>query len=83
MNLSFDSNGVLYTAESGMARVKRYTPEGEFLGLVGYIGVERFRRAGRQASSCSNIAIAVTPEGNRVYVMDYTNNVIRVLQKFD
>lgn len=83
MNLDFDAHGVLYTAESGMGRVKRYSREGAYLGLVGYVGVERFRRAGRQASSCSNIAIAVTPTGARVYVMDYSDKRIRVLQRFD
>jgi hypothetical protein len=72
---------VLYTAESGLGRVKRYTPDGDYLGLVAYVGVERFTSAGRMAASCSNIAIAVTPDGCRVYVMDYKNNLIRVLQK--
>jgi hypothetical protein len=81
MNLCFDARGVLYTAESGLGRVKRYTTDGAYLGLVGYVGVERFTNAGRLAASCSNIAIAVTPDGNRVYVMDYKNNLIRVLQK--
>jgi hypothetical protein len=83
MNLSFDSRGALYTAESGMGRVKRYSTAGEFLGLVGYVGVARFQRSGRQASSCSNIAIAVARAGDRVYVMDYQNQLIRVLQRLD
>ena len=83
MNLCFDAHGVLYTAESGLGRVKRYTTDGEYLGLLGYIGVERFASAGRLAASCSNIAIAVTPNGDRVYVMDYKNNLIRVLKKKD
>jgi len=81
MNLCFGSDGVLYTSESGMARVKRYTPDGQFLGLVGYVGTERFRNASGLAASCSNIAIAVADGGDRIYVMDYTNNRIRVLQK--
>jgi DNA-binding beta-propeller fold protein YncE len=81
MNLCFDANGVLYTAESGLGRVKRYSTDGEYLGLVGYVGVERFTNAGRLAASCSNIAIAVTPDGSRVYVMDYSNKLVRVLQK--
>jgi len=81
MNLCFGPDGVLYTSESGMARVKRYTAEGRFLGLVGYVGTERFRNASGLAASCSNIAIAVADNGDRVYVMDYTNGRIRVLQK--
>lgn len=81
MNLCFDARGVLYTAESGLGRVKRYSTGGKFLSLVGYVGVDRFSRAGGFAASCSNIAIAVTPDGKRVYVMDYKNNCIRVLQQ--
>ena len=81
MNLGFDAEGVLFTAESGLGRVKRYSADGEFLDLVGSVGVDRFTNAGRLAASCSNIAIAITPDGNRVYVMDFKNNAIRVLQK--
>lgn len=83
MNLCFGPNAELYTAESGLGRVKRYTPDGKCLGLVGYIGVTRFNRAGALAASCSNIAIAVTPDGRRVYVMDYKKKLIRVLEKKD
>ncbi len=81
MNLAFDADGTLYTSESGIGRVKRYSVDGKFLGLVGYAGVERFSRAGHLAASCSNIAIAVVPDGSRVYVMDYKANKIRILQK--
>ena len=81
MNLCFDASGTLYTAESGMARIKRYSTDGAFLDLVGYVGVQRFQRAGHMAASCSNIAIAATPDGGRVYVMDFKGNLIRVLEK--
>lgn len=81
MNLCFDAEGVLYTAESGLGRVKRYSTDGKLLGQVGYAGTTRFSNAGGLAASCSNIAIAVTPDGDRVYVMDYKDNRIRVLQK--
>ena len=64
-----------------MARVKRYSTDGKYLGLIGYVGTERFNRAGGLASSCSNIAIAVAPDGGKIYVMDYKENLIRVLQK--
>lgn len=81
MNVCFGSDGNLYTSESGVGRVKRYTPDGTFLGLVGYTGVARFSRAGQQAAACSNIAVAVGRDGDRVYVMDYKTNQIRVLQR--
>ena len=81
MNICFDGQGVLYTTESGLGRVKRYTPDGEFIDLVGYVGTERFWHGSGLAASCSNMAIAVTGDGRRVYVMDYKNNRIRVLDK--
>ncbi|MHC4716447.1 MAG: NHL repeat-containing protein [Planctomycetota bacterium] len=79
MNLCFGPGGVLYTAESGLGRIKRYTADGKFLGLVGYVELPRSQRAGRLAASCSNIAVAVSRDGSRVYVQDYKGNVIRVL----
>jgi len=79
MNLCFDNDGVLYTSESGLGRVKAYKPDGKMLGLVGYTAVERFVRASHLASSCSNIAIAMTPDADKIYVMDYKENLIRVL----
>jgi hypothetical protein len=81
MNICFGPGGELYTAESGLGRVKRYSPDGKFLGLIGQIGVLRFTRAGRTASSCSNITVAVTKDANRVFVQDVSRNIIRVLLK--
>ncbi len=81
MNLCFGADGTLYTAESGLGRVKRYTPDGRFLGVVGTAGVPRFNRAGAQAAACSNIAIACAPDGRRIYVMDYALGRIRVLEQ--
>ena len=83
MNLCFGPEGELYTAESGLGRIKRYTTDGKFLGLVGYVGVERFNTAGRLAASCSNIAVAVNTDASRIYVLDFKNNMIRVLAKAD
>jgi sugar lactone lactonase YvrE len=83
MNLCFGPKGELYTAESGLGRVKRYSADGKFLGLVGYVGVARFSRASRLAISCSNIAIAVSKDESRIYVLDFKENIIRVLAKPD
>jgi len=79
MNLCFGPGGVLYTSESGLGRVKRYTTDGKFLSLVGEVGVTRFTRAGGLAASCSNIAIAASSDGSRVFVQDVKTNGIRVL----
>ncbi len=81
MNLYFGPKGELYTAESGLGRIKRYSPDGEFLGLVGYVGVERFNRATRLAASCSNIALAVNKDASRIFVLDFKNDFIRVMER--
>jgi sugar lactone lactonase YvrE len=83
MNLCFGPEGELYTAESGLGRIKRYTPDGKFLGLVGYVGVERFNRRGRLAASCSNITIALSKDTSRIYILDFKKNIIRVLTQTD
>jgi hypothetical protein len=83
MNLCFDTEGTLYTSESGLGRVKRYATDGEFQGLVGYVDTSRFIHGSSLAASCSNIAIAVTRDTGRVYVMDYQNSQIRILQRKD
>jgi hypothetical protein len=44
VNFDFAPNGTLYTAESGVGRVKKYSPQGEFLGLVGYVDTTKFDR---------------------------------------
>ncbi len=83
MNLFFNSDGVLYTAESGLGRIKRYSADGKFLGLVGHIGTTRFNEAGRLAASCSNIAVAVSQDQPRIYVLDFAKNLIRIMVKID
>lgn len=81
MNIAFDASGTLYTAESGLGRVKRYTVDGEYLGLVGYTGLERFTRGSNLAASCSNMALVPSPDGREVYVADIKKQRIRVLRK--
>jgi len=81
LNLCLGPDGVLYTAESGLGRIKRYSLDGKYLGLVGYVGTSRFSTAGKLAISCSSIALAVSSDGSRVFVQDFKNAVIRVLEK--
>lgn len=83
MNICFGPKGEIYTAESGLARIKRYSRDGKFLGLVGYVGTERFNRAGRTAASCSNITVAVSKKASRIYVLDFKENFIRVMAKIN
>lgn len=69
MNLCFGPDGALYTSESE-GRVKRYTPDGRLLGLVGLP---------KLGGGCLNVAVGTNADGSRVYVLDRTNNLIRVL----
>jgi len=70
MNLCVTPTGEVITAESGPDRVKRYSGDGKYLGLVGWF-------AG--GKSCRCVDIALSPDGQRVYVGDSTSNTIRVL----
>ena len=81
MNVCFGPGGELYTAESGLGRIKRYTADGRFLALIGEVGVTRFERAGHLAASCSNIAVAVSKDGRYVFVQDVKTDAIRVLER--
>ena len=79
VNFDFGPGGVLYTAESGIGRVKKYTPDGEYLGMVGYVDTTKFDRGSRLAAQSCYIPIEVSRDGKRVYVMDVRAHIIRVL----
>ena len=79
VNIDIGPNNVLYTAESGIGRIKKYTPEGEYLGVVGYVETTEFDRGSRLAAQTCYIPIEVNMDASRVYVMDVRANLIRVL----
>lgn len=69
MNVCFGPQGELLTSESGVLRIKRYSVKGELLGLVGqYNG----------ASGCKHVAVGVSKDGSKVYVIDVGLSTIRV-----
>jgi hypothetical protein len=68
MNVAFGPSGVIYTAEDDTGRIKRYSPKGELLGLVGAVDVP---------PGCKNVSIAASNDG-RFYMLDITNS--RILQ---
>jgi len=80
MNIALGPGGDVYTAESGPDRVKRFSSDGKFLGLVGDIGTVHLTREGRQLGACTPSTIAVSKDGKAVYVQDASNNLIRVLK---
>lgn len=81
VNFDFGPKGVLYTAESGVGRVKKYTADGKYLGLVGYVDTTKFDRGSRLAAQSCYIPVEVSKDGKRVYIMDVRAHVIRVLQE--
>ena len=70
MNLRFNAAGELITSEASLGRLKRYSPAGQLLGLVGMATVE---------GGCKNVAVDLSPDGTRCYVMDLGKNRICVL----
>jgi sugar lactone lactonase YvrE len=69
-NLRFGPEGDLYTASSTNARVKRYTPDGKFVSVVG---------SPKYTGGCLRVTIAINKDGSRIYFLDSGKNVIRVL----
>lgn len=79
VNIDIGPDNVLYTAESGVGRIKKYTPDGKFLGVVGYVDTTEFDRGSKLAAQTCYIPIEVNKDASRVYVVDVRANLIRVL----
>lgn len=72
MNLAFGADGVVYTAEDTTGRIKRYSPDGELLSVVGAADV---------VPGCKKVSIGVDATGDRVYMLDITRNNVAVLSR--
>ncbi len=70
MNVRIGPEGVVYTSESNLGRVKRFTPDGKFLGVVGTVTI---------VPGCKHVAIAISPDGKTVYMLDITRSHIVVM----
>jgi len=69
-NLRFGPDGTIYAAESGPpVAIKRFTAEGEFLGVV---GLPEFK------TGCVRVTVEVAPDG-RVYILSPNEGAIYVL----
>jgi hypothetical protein len=73
MNVAFGPEEVVYTAEDNTGRIKRYSPEGELLGLVGSVEL---------VPGCKNCSIAVGPGGDQVYMLDITRDHIARMDRY-
>jgi sugar lactone lactonase YvrE len=72
MNVAFGDDGSVYTAESGIGRIKRFSAEGSFIELVGQVEL---------VPGCKKVAISVSPKGDRVYMLDITRGHIVVMTR--
>ncbi|TWT31181.1 SMP-30/Gluconolaconase/LRE-like region [Posidoniimonas corsicana] len=72
MNVAFGPDRTVYTAESGTGRIKRYSPEGELLELVGKVDI---------VPGCKKVSIAVDKSGDRVYMLDITRHHIVMMER--
>lgn len=71
MNVCFGSNGEVLTSESE-GYIKKFTKEGSFLGVVGQAKV---------SGGCKNVAIAMSPTGDKAYFFDLQGSRIVILDK--
>lgn len=72
-NICFDTEGNLYTAESVKRRVKKFTPDGKYLGLVGTA----------EGDYCVRVTIAVSKDCSRIYMLDEGRSIIRLVTLAD
>lgn len=71
MNLCFDSDGSVLTAESE-GIVRKFTEKGDALGPVGGCKI---------SGGCKNVAIGVSPDGEKVYFCDLPGSRIIVMAR--
>lgn len=71
MNVTFDDQGNVYTAEASSGRIKQFSPDGKLLSFVGDVDL---------VPGCKNVSIAVAPGGDKVYMLDLTRNHIKLMQ---
>lgn len=72
MNVAVGRKGEVYTAESNLGYIKRYSADGKYLDFVGKV---------KLVPGCKNVSIMVSPDGDRVYMMDLTRNHIIVMAR--
>jgi len=73
MNLCFNKGGDLYVSESNGV-VKRFTPAGKYLGVVGIANVE---------PGCKNSCVAATADDGHLFYIDIHKSQIIVLARDD
>jgi hypothetical protein len=85
VNFALLPDGGFVTAEKGLDRVKIYNSDGGFVGVVAgpiQLGKEGQLKVCNTPEECreGGLDVAAGPDG-RIYVLDVTDNVIRVFQR--
>ncbi len=70
MNIRCVGSDEILTAESSIGSIKRYSKEGEYLGLIG---------TARIGGGCKHVALSVDQKLNRYYIMNENGGDIAVL----
>lgn len=70
MNVRCCSNGDIITSESSVGNIKRFSKDGEYLGLIGKAKI---------SGGCKHVAVAHDEERNRFYTMNIDKDHICVL----
>jgi sugar lactone lactonase YvrE len=70
MNIRLDKDGQVLTSESNLGRIKRFSPDGRFLGIIGTVEI---------VPGCKHVAVAASDDGRRMYLLDITRSHVVVL----
>jgi len=70
MNCRLGSGGEIYTSESSIGRIRKYSTDGTYLGLVAKASL---------VSGCKHVAVAVNSDGSKVYLLDVTKGEILIM----
>lgn len=71
MNVCFDQDGFVYTAEASLGRIKKFDTSGKLIDYVGDVDL---------VPGCKNVSIAVSPMNGNIYMLDLTRNHIVMMQ---
>lgn len=72
-NMRVLANGEILAAESGPPTcIKRFSADGKFLGVVALLNDAE--------GDCVRVAVDVSPDGKRFYMMDTTTDAIRIFE---
>ena len=71
MNVCFDKQGYVYTAEASVGRIKQFDADGKLIAYIGDVDL---------VPGCKNVSIGVSPVNDNIYMLDLTRNHIKLMQ---